>query len=127
MFARIPADPILPSGMERRPKNGLGNDLGLYDRRYRPRLLPHMRACPVELRRVHRRQLDHRDGDCAVTVEKFRSQRVGEASNGVFGAAIGGLKGDASIGQRRSNLNNRSASAFPHVTQCGYLPCTTPK
>ena len=59
----------------------LGRDLGLEDRRHRLGVVRELRPAPVELRRVHGRQLHHRDPDAAAVVQQLRAHRVGEAAD----------------------------------------------
>jgi hypothetical protein len=81
-----------------------------------------MGARPVELRRIHRRQFDHGDGNRAVIVLKLGAQRIGETAQRVLGATIGGLQRNAAIGQSRADLNDGAAVARPHMAQRRHRP-----
>src|SRR5688500_15574644 len=59
LVSRRADKPLLAAGMRRLPDREGGN-FGLIDRSYRTWRSSHMRANPVELRRVHTGQLHHR-------------------------------------------------------------------
>ena len=84
----------------RRAQDRLCGDLGLIDRSHRLWLMCTMRARPVELRRVHRRQFQDRDRDRGMLMLEFGAQRGGEAPDRMLGAAIGRLQWNAAIGER---------------------------
>jgi hypothetical protein len=50
--------------------------------------------------------LDHRDLNVAALMQQLRTKRVAEAFNGMLGSAVCGLQRDASIRQRRANLDD---------------------
>lgn len=74
-------------------------------------------ARPIELRCVCRGQLHHCHRNIAVLVNELGAQRIREAANGMFGAAIGGLERNAAISQRGTHLGDGAAIPRPHMTQ----------
>ena len=110
-------DPFLARGMRRLPDRQRG-DLGLVDRPHGLRPPPRMRPDPVELRRVHARQLDHRQPHLAVIGQQLDPNGIDEALNRMLGCAIGRLQRDPAIGERRSDEHDRARSLRNHVLQC---------
>src|SRR5205807_1694543 len=62
---RAEADVELAPAMVCGPVDGFGRNFGLVDRRHRLWVISDPGAAPAELRRVHSRQLHHRDPDLA--------------------------------------------------------------
>ena len=52
-------------------------------------------------------------------VEQLGAQRLVEPLGRVLGAAVGALQGDAPVGQRRADLDDRAAVAREHPAQGG--------
>ena len=71
------ATPVI-SGVHDRP----GGNLRLVNRRHRLGMSGQAGPAPIELRRIHRRQLHHRDMDVLAVVDQLGADRVGKATNG---------------------------------------------
>ncbi len=67
----------------------------------------------IELGRVQRGQLDHR---------QLAAQRLVEALNRVLGAAVGALERNAAVGERQAHLDDRAPVARLHPLQRGHRP-----
>ena len=74
------------------PVDRLGRNLGLVDRRYRLRVVRELGAAPVELWGVDRRKLHHGQVNLLAVMNQFGAERIREARDGVFCAAIGRLE-----------------------------------
>jgi len=97
--------------------NALGGNFRLVDRRHWLRMARHEALAPGELRCIERRHLHHADPDVAVIVDQLAANRLGEALDRVLGGAVGRLQGDATIRQRRANLDDRATVARQHPLQ----------
>ena len=53
-------------------------------------------------------------------MQELGPHRLGEALDGVLGAAIGGLEGDAAVGERTADLHDRAPVARAHAPQRGH-------
>jgi hypothetical protein len=100
-----------------RPDDGARGDLGLEDRGHRLRLVRYPSAAPVELRCVERGHLHHRHPHPAAGMQQLRAQRVGEAADGGFGAAVGRLQRDRAVSEGGADLHDGAAVARGHSTQ----------
>ena len=67
-----------------------------------------------------RRHLHHGDVDVAVLVHQLGAQRLGEAVDGVLGAAVGRLQRDGAVAERRADLHDGPAVAGAHAVQRGH-------
>ena len=79
MFANIALSVLKPIQYSRRGCNAaaeddFGDHFRLHDWRNRSRLVWHVRASPIELRRINRWQFNHRQSHCAARVHQFRTQ-----------------------------------------------------
>src|SRR5690606_29344546 len=88
-FYRGKADVDLPAFLLGCPDDGAGRQLGLEHRRYRLRATGHAVARPVELRSIEGRRMHAGDMHGAVVVLQLDAQRVGEATAGELGCAVG--------------------------------------
>src|SRR5437762_2683420 len=97
---RWPADDELAPWVARYVDDRFGRELGLEDGRNGLRLARHLRATPAELRRVVRREIDHRQAHIRSVVEELGAERFCEAAKRGFRAAVGGLKRDRPVRER---------------------------
>ena len=68
---RRPSNPDFPRRTDRCPHDRCGSDLGLEDRRYRLQPPRQLAACPIELRRVERGELHHRQAHVRSIVDQL--------------------------------------------------------
>src|SRR6185437_9206634 len=108
------SQPQLAPGMAGKPRNRARGDFGLKNGWNRLRLLGKPGSHPAKLGRVDCGQMDHAKVYAAFVVEELRPQRLGKPDDRVLRRTIGGLKRDASIGERRAHLDDRSMFARSH-------------
>src|SRR5437868_3573681 len=82
------ADEYLAALVGGGPKDRVGCNLGLIDRRHRLRFSAHAALCPIELWCVERGKMDNRHAHLAVIMDQFAAKRISEADHGMFGGAI---------------------------------------
>ena len=117
---RRPADVELPRMVVGRVLDCLRGDLRLEDRRHRLRVPGHPRPAPAELRRVVRRELDHRDVDAAALVKQLGAERLEEALDCVLCAAVGRLQRNPAVGKCGADEDDRAAIPRAHPTDGGH-------
>ena len=100
-----------------RPVDAARSNLRLEDRRNRLWFAGQPALDPIELRCVHRRQLDHAKVNVDLVMDQFRADGIGEAADSVFCAAISGLEGNTPIGESGAHLHDRSAISWNHELQ----------
>ena len=100
--------------MDDRPRR----HLRLVDRRHRLGTVAGLVQRPVELRRVHRRQVHHGQADVVAVVQDLRAQAVGEAAYRRLGAAIHRLQRHRAVGQRGAHVDDGAAAAAAHALEC---------
>lgn len=105
--------PLLMRG----PVDCLRRDFGLEDRRYWLRLARQAALRPIELRCVQRRQLYHRDVHVAAVVNQFTAERIAEPAQRMLRGTVGGLQGDAAIGEGGTDLHDAPTIARLHPSQ----------
>ena len=108
------ATPVI-SGVHDRP----GGNLRLVNRRHRLGMSGQAGPAPIELRRIHRRQLHHRDMDVLAVVDQLGADRVGKATNGELRAAVSGPEVESTDSSARAYLYDRSLVARVHPFQSG--------
>src|SRR5579864_1215111 len=92
--------------------DGSGSYFRLKDWRYGLCLVLETALHPAELWRIERWHLHHSDPDAALVMNQFTSQGICEARNGVLSSPISRLKRNASISERRTDLDDGSALAY---------------
>ena len=115
----------LAAAVVRGPHDGPGSDFGLEDRRHRLGAPRQPRAHPVELRRVHRRHVHHRDPHVTAVVEQLAAQRFGEPESPTW-RAIGGLQAESPAAPAPSrperSIRDRAAASGAAPPSSKYVP-----
>jgi len=93
---------------------------GLVDRRNGLGLVGKFGQHPRELRGVDRGHLHHRHVHAGLLVQQFAAQRLVEALDGMFGAAVRRLQRNAAVGERGSDLDDGAAVPGLHLGQHGH-------
>ena len=72
---------------------------------------------PIELRRIDRRELHHREPNPAALVLQFAAQGVRESTDGELRSAVRRLQRNRPVAQGRADLEDRALVSTPHVAQ----------
>src|SRR5262249_45920470 len=91
--------------------------LRLVDGRHRLRPPPQIGLTPVELRRVDRGQVHHRDSHVAALLPELGLYRFEESTTRELRSTVWALQGDAEEGQRRPDVDDRAGVASPHALE----------
>ena len=104
------------------PHDRAGSDLRLVDRWDGLRPPSHVRAAPIELRRVHRGEMDLGDPDAALVVEQLGSHRLREPVNGMLRPAVSGLERNAAVRECGSDLHDDAVISRSHAAERRHRP-----
>ncbi len=114
------ADPDFAAVVKGGEHDRLGRHLGVVDRRHRLGAAAHFVERPVELRRVHRRQVDHAQFDRATVMDEFAAETVGKPLDRGFRAAIGRLQRHRAVGEGGADIDDGALIAPFHGAQGGH-------